>query len=258
MSQNYTYGKNSVLALLKHEPKRISKLFLAEGAKSDGRTSQIFNLAKDNRIAIQTVSPHKLRQMIDDGEEGSDANPQGVVAVVASKAFMHLTEIIDKTKAKSRAENDYPLLVMLDRVTDPRNVGAILRVIDAVGADGLIVSKQSGAGFGSALAKTASGAESTVDIALIGNLNQAIAELKDAGFWIAGAAMDGKAVNYTKQKYDMPLVLVMGSEGEGLSHLIQKNCDLLVKIPMRGTVDSLNVAAASAVLMFEMKRHLSL
>lgn len=253
MSNNhYIYGKNSVLALLKHEPSRVSKVFLAEGAKSDRRTSQIFDIAKDNRIAMQTVPASKLRQMLDDPE----ANPQGVVAAVGAKAFLNLYQLIQKVQQKPRGDNDYPLLVMLDKVTDPRNVGAILRVIDAVGADGLIVSKQAGAGFGPAMAKTASGAESTVDIALIGNLNQAIKELKEANFWIAGAACNTKAVSYTRQKYDMPLVLVMGSEGEGLSRLVEKNCDLLVNIPMQGTVDSLNVSAATAVLLFEMKRHL--
>jgi len=249
-ASGYIYGKNSVLALLKHDPKRVSKLFWAEGQKPDRRTNDIYDLAKDNRINIQTVPVAKLRQLVDDPE----ANIQGVVAVVAAKAFLSLWELIDKAKAKPRNENEYPLLVMLDKVTDPRNLGAILRVIDAVGADGLIISKQNSSGFGSAVAKTASGAETTVDVALTGNLNQAIGELKKGGFWIIGAANEARAQVYTRQAYDMPVVLVMGSEGEGLSQLVAKNCDLLVKIPMRGTVDSLNVATAAAVLLFEMKR----
>jgi 23S rRNA (guanosine2251-2'-O)-methyltransferase len=124
--------------------------------------------------------------------------------------------------------------------------------VDASGIDGVIVPKHHSAGFGPAVSKTASGAEETVNVATVSNLNQAIQQLKDAGFWIAGAANDPKAVDYHKQDYNMPVALVMGSEDKGLASLVSKNCDFLVKIPMYGTVDSLNVAAATAVLLFEM------
>lgn len=253
MSARLVYGKNSVKAILDANPDHVYKVFLAEGMKPDKRVQAIHDAARNHRIPVQSVPRQKLDQMIR-GNETKSEEPvihQGVVASVAAKPLLNLPELIARCKEKIAA-GGHPRLLMLDGVTDPRNFGAILRVADAAGLDGVIVPKHHSAGFGPAVAKTASGAEETVTIATVSNLNNAITQLKDAGFWIAGAAHAPRAVDYYLQDYKMPMVLIMGSEDQGLGQLITKNCDFLVKIPMHGTVESLNVATAAAVLLFEM------
>ncbi len=256
----YVYGKNSVKALLDVHPDRVFKVFLSDSLKPDKRVQSIQESARNHRIPVQTVPRQKLDQMIRSYEDqldgppetdGEQANHQGVIASVAPKALLDMQAILKICKAKTEA-GDFPRLLLLDGITDPRNFGAILRVADAAGIDGVVVPKHHSAGFGPGVSKTASGAEETVNVAVVSNLNQAIQQLKDAGFWIAGAAHDPAAVDYYKQDYKMPMALIMGSEDKGLASLVRKNCDFLVKIPMYGTVDSLNVAAATAVLLFEM------
>ncbi len=245
---HYTFGKNSVLALLKADPKRVFKVLIAEGHKPDKRIEQIYDEARQNGIAIQRIPRLKLNQMINDPE----ATHQGVVAKVSPKALLSIHELAQKGQEKARTGN-HPLILVLDDVTDPRNFGAILRVCDAAGIDGVVVGKKNSAGFGPVVSKTASGAEATVDVAVVSNITQSLDVLKDAGFWIVGTANSEKAVPYFKQDYNMSTVLVLGSEGKGMGRLIEKKCDFLVKIPMHGVVDSLNVAAAAAVLCFDIK-----
>ncbi|HEY9746454.1 MAG TPA: 23S rRNA (guanosine(2251)-2'-O)-methyltransferase RlmB [Oculatellaceae cyanobacterium] len=252
----YVYGRNSVKALLDACPERVFKIFVAENLKPDKRLQAIQDTARDHRIPLQTVPRVKLDQMLKSSSETTEPDTealshQGIVASVAPKALLSLAELLKLCKDKLPT-GKYPRLLMLDSVTDPRNFGAILRVADAAGIGGVIIPKRDSAGFGPAVSKTASGAEETVNIAVVSNLNQAIQQLKDNGFWVAGAANDEKAVNYYQQDYQMPIALVMGSEGKGLADLVRKNCDFLIKIPMHGTVDSLNVATATAVLLFEM------
>lgn len=255
MSARHVFGKNSVKALLDHAPERVFKIFISETAKPDKRLQAIQELARSAKISVQMVPRQKLDQMLQqespsaDTELGEFISHQGVAASVAPKALLDLTELLELCKPVTN-----PRLLMLDGITDPRNFGAILRVADAAGIQGVIVPKHNSAGFGPAVSKTASGAEETVNIGVVSNLNQAIETLKKAGFWIAGAANTPQAQDYTQPKYDMPVGLVMGSEDKGLSALTQKNCDFLIRIPMHGTVDSLNVAAATAVLIFEMIR----
>jgi 23S rRNA (guanosine2251-2'-O)-methyltransferase len=254
----YIYGKNSVKALLETHPDRVFKIFIAENLKPDKRIQAIHEGARNARIPVQVVPRQKLDQMLSSNEPKAEAisdgeesiTHQGVVASVAPKALLDLPTLLKQCREKIQA-GTHPRVLLLDSVTDPRNFGAILRVADAAGIDGVIVPKHHSAGFGPAVSKTASGAEETVNVAVVSNLNQAIQQLKDAGFWIAGAANEAGAVDYYRQDYKMPIALVMGSEGKGIASLVRKNCDFLVKIPMHGTEDSLNVATATAVLLFE-------
>jgi 23S rRNA (guanosine2251-2'-O)-methyltransferase len=264
----YIYGKNSVKALLDTHPEKVFKIFLAEGLKPDKRLQSIQENTRNHGIPVQMVPRPKLDQMLRSQEDNQPTKPrpeqdsepdtaydapihQGVVASVAPKALLELSVLIKQCKAKIE-QGQHPRLLLLDSITDPRNFGAILRVADAAGVSGVVIPKHHSAGFGPAVTKTASGAEETVDIAVVANLNNAIRDLKEAGFWIAGAANDPGAVDYHKQDYKMPIALVMGSEDKGLASLIRKNCDFLLEIPMHGTVESLNVATATAVLLFEM------
>lgn len=244
----YVFGRNSVLTLLKADPKRIFKVFLAEGHRPDSRMEEIFGLAKAFGLPIVHVPRQKLDAMLPDREMVH----QGVIASVSPKTVYGIHELIQM--ALEAPENGVkPLLLMLDGITDPRNFGAILRVADATGMNGVIVAKQKSAGFGPAVSKTASGAESTVNVAMVANLSHAIEVAKKAGFWVVGAALGDGAIDYFKQDYNMPTLLVMGSEGDGLSRIVREHCDFLVQIPMLGQVESLNVATATAVLAFHIR-----
>jgi len=263
----YIYGKNSVKAALEVNPEKVFKIYIAEGLKPDKRLQAISEIARNRKIVTQMIPRNRLEQMLrvemenegiqinDDPYDNSGIVHQGVMASVAPKALLELNQFVKESQQRIEA-GEHPRVLILDGVTDPRNFGAILRVADAAGIDAVMIPRHNSAGFGPAVTKTASGAEETVPVILSGNLNQAIQMLKKAGFWIAGAAYQEKAVLYHKQDYKMPLVLVLGSEGDGLGPLIQKNCDFLVSIPMRGSVDSLNVSTAAAVLLFEMNRHM--
>lgn len=250
----YVYGKHSVLAVLETQPRRVSKLWIAEGQRPDKRLQAIWDLAKRHGLAIQQVPRVKLDRMLDGQTEGQktegEAHHQGVVASVAPREFLSLEALIAQCKPQLEAKQPC-LLLMLDEVTDPRNVGAILRVADAAGVAGVILPKHRGSGLSPAVAKTACGAEETVPLAMTGNLSQAVEKLKKAGFWVMGAANTPQAVDYHRQDYGMPLVLVLGNEETGIRPLLLKHCDFVVRIPMRGRVESLNVATAAAVLVFQ-------
>lgn len=266
----YIYGKNSVKALLETNPANVFKIFMAEGLKPDKRLQAIHEKVRERGIPLQMVPRTRLDQILKDqlhnahlraqseagGTESAEEEfivHQGVVASVAPKALLDLPALIKLCQDKIAA-GQHPRVLLLDSVTDARNFGAILRVADAAGIDGIIVPKHHSAGFGPGVTKTASGAEEVVNVAVVANLNHAIRSLKDAGFWIAGAAHEEKAVVYHQQDYQMPIALVMGSEDKGIAPLIRNNCDFLVSIPMAGTVESLNVATATAVLLFEITK----
>ena len=251
MTSSYVFGKNSVKLLLQSNPARVFKIFLAEGLKSDKRLDAILELARQHKKPVVTSPRQKLDQMIADIP---DSSHQGVIASVAPKELLSLNQLIEQCQPALQ-NNQNPVLLMLDGITDPRNFGAILRTCDAVGVSGVIITKHDSAGFGPVVAKTASGAEETVSIAVVSNLNNAIDQLKKSNFWIVGAAgEEDKAIDYFKQDFKMPVVLVLGSEGEGLKSLVRKNCDLLVKIPMHGSVESLNVSVAAGVLLYAIRQ----
>jgi 23S rRNA (guanosine2251-2'-O)-methyltransferase len=249
MANNYVYGKNSVLTLLEAQADRVFKVFVAEGLKPDKRIDRVYDLAHTHGIAIQRVPRQKLNGLLQDEE----ANHQGVLASVAPRPRLDIVDLAQRCEAAIQ-QGESPLVLVLDGVTDPGNFGAILRVADAAGASAVVVPKFNSVGFGPAVSKTSSGADQTVDVVMVPNLVQAMSRLQKAGCWSVGTSVSDKAVPYYEQSYTMPTVLVMGSEGKGLSRLVQEACDFLVKIPMQGAVDSLNVATATAVLAFEIRR----
>lgn len=246
---NLVCGKNSVLALLEQSPQRVQKLLVAEGLKSDERIRAILDRARASKLNLQRVPRQKLHQLVAD----KHINHQGVVAIVAPKPLLRIEDLVKKADAL-RKTGHQPLVLVLDGITDGRNFGAILRTADAAGVDGLVISKKDSAAFGPAVTKTASGAEETVDVAQVTNLTQALSKLKDHGFWIAGAAAGEDAMPYWQLDAGIPLVLVMGSEGKGISRLVQEQCDFLVRIPMTGAVESLNVSVAAGILLYDIIR----
>jgi 23S rRNA (guanosine2251-2'-O)-methyltransferase len=238
---SYIGGKNAVAAVLATSPERVTKVLVAEQLRPDKRIDAILTDAKTHGIPFNLVPRNKLDTFMQDH--------QGVVAMVAEQPLLDLHEFMDLCRPRL-AEN--PLVLALDAVTDPRNVGAMLRIADAVGAIGVLMPKHHVAASGPALEKAASGAQ--VARVRVSNLTRALASLKKMGFWSVGATCDPQAPLYTQVNLNMPTVLVMGSEGEGLSRLVDEACDFHVRIPMRGRVESLNVSAAAAVLCYEWVR----
>ena len=179
----------------------------------------------------------------------NDANHQGVIAFVASADYYPAGKLLDEIYQKVKA-NEKPLIVILDGVEDPRNLGAILRTIECAGADGVFIPERRAVGLTETVAKSAAGAIEYVKIAKITNVNRLIDELKEHNIWVIGTSGEAKT-DYTDWDWRVPCALILGGEGKGLHRLTAEKCDALVKIPMRGRIESLNVSVAAGVILFE-------
>jgi 23S rRNA (guanosine2251-2'-O)-methyltransferase len=233
-------GRNAVIEALR-SGRRVLKVLVADGAKPAG-VADVLTAATVAGVPVATVPRRELDR---DSEHGAH---QGVVALVEPFEFVPLKRILDSTEGRERS-----LLIALDQVTDPGNLGAVIRTADVAGADGIITTKHRSAAMTPAAYKAAAGAAEHIRVARESNLVQALDSCKAAGYWIAGASEHADQL-----AWDAPmegrLVIVMGSEGEGLSRLTQRTCDFLVGLPVAGPVGSLNVSAAAAVLAFEWVR----
>ena len=230
----YIYGRNVVVSRLK-EAKDIDEIYLFDGFKE----RSILNLIKDSGVKVIWCKKNKL-----DNLAGNEFH-QGIVAKVHTYRYYDFTEILSELKDKKDA-----LIVMLDGIEDPHNMGAILRSCDSVGVDAIIVKKHGACPLNSTVAKASTGAIEYMKVVEVSNLNNAIRELKEDGYWIVGAEANN-SVDYRSVNYDSKIVLVVGSEGKGISRLVSENCDVRVKIPMVGKVNSLNVSVACAVLLYQ-------
>lgn len=240
MEQDYAIiiGRNPVLEALK-SGRTINKVMLAKGDR-DTHLSYIAALAKERGIVVQEVDSRKI-----DKFSGIHSS-QGVAAFVASVDYVETEDIL----AKAEEKNEPPFIVILDSVTDPQNLGSIIRTCDAAGVHGLIIPKRRSASVTPAVSKASAGAVEYVPVARVVNLVQTIKMLKEKGIWIAGAeANQGRL--YYECDLKGPLAIVIGSEGEGMGRLVRENCDFIAKIPMMGNISSLNAGVAAAVLLFE-------
>ncbi len=215
------------------------QVILAEELKG-AVINEITLLARQRKVPVKRLARHEFDQVA-----GSMDGNQGVAAMVAPFVYYSLSRLI----SHARSAGDHPFLIMLDHLEDPRNLGAIMRTADAAGVHGLIIPDRRSSGVTAAVRKVAAGAAERIPVALAGNLNRAAGQLKKEGFWLYGAEAGGK-IDYYSADYNRSLVLVLGSEGRGLSRLLSKNCDLILNIPMPGKTGSLNVAAAAAVLTY--------
>ena len=234
------FGRNPVMEALKSN-RTINKIWLAKGEQK-GSVREIVALAKEKRIAVQMVERSKLDKMF------PHENHQGVAASVASADYVAWQDIVDAARQKG----EDPLLVILDELEDPHNLGAILRSVDAVGAHGVIIPKRRAVPLTDGVAKASAGAIEHVPVARVSNLVQVIEELKKQGIWIAGADLHGEYMH--KQDLTGPLAIVVGSEGKGLGKLVRESCDYVVSIPMQGKINSLNASVATWVLLYEVYR----
>jgi len=230
------FGFHAVLARLRADPRSVIEVFLDEN-RNDGRGKDLAALAERSGVRLLRVPAKRL-----DGFYGG-ARHQGVVARVEVKSFSHSVDEIVENVAK-------PLLLVLDGVTDPHNLGACLRVANAAGAHAVIAPKDRAAGISPAVSKVASGAAEVTPYVMVTNLARTLAELKERNIWIVGA--DERAEK-TLYQADLPesIAWVLGAEGEGMRRLTRESCDLLVRIPMSGEVESLNVSVSAGVCLFE-------
>lgn len=233
------FGRQPVLEVLKSKHS-INKVYIAQGLKGS-IIDTIFRLAREAKIVVQFIDKKRLDQITD------RANHQGVAAQVASVAYAELDQILNILANKKDA-----LLVLLDRVTDPHNLGAIVRSAHQLGADAIIIPKRDACGINETVAKVSAGAIEYLPVIQANNLVQVIEKCKASGFWVAGAEANGKKC--FDQDLTGKLVLALGSEGYGLQKLILEKCDFVVAIPQTGKLDSLNVSCAASVLFYEISR----
>ena len=233
-------GRNPVLEAIKAN-REIEKIFIKNGG-AEGSIVSIIKKAKEAGIIVTEVDKQKLDSMAEGG------NHQGIIALAAVCEYVSVKDILDAAREKGKP----PFVIICDKITDPHNLGSIIRTANCVGADGIIIPKRNSVGLNSVVAKTAAGAIEYTPVARVTNIARTIDELKDEGLWIAGADMDGSKMYQTDLKGAIGLVI--GSEGEGISRLVKEKCDFIVSIPMYGDINSLNASVAAAVLMYEISR----
>ncbi|MBO8169299.1 MAG: 23S rRNA (guanosine(2251)-2'-O)-methyltransferase RlmB [Thermoanaerobacteraceae bacterium] len=232
-------GRIPVLEALK-SGRKVHKVYLAKG--SQGQTVQdILDLCRKYAVPVIYVDKHELR------ERAVTRGHQGVIALGEEKGYTPLEEAVPSDVSGN------PIILMLDHLQDPQNFGAILRTAETAGVSAIIIPKRRSVGLSPAVTKVAAGAVEYIPVSLVANLAQTIDWLKDKGYWIVGAEADAASPVY-EVDLCMPLVLVIGSEGRGLSRLTREKCDLLVNLPLRGRLNSLNASAAAAALLFEAVR----
>lgn len=231
-------GRNPVLELLE-SGKDINKIFIQSGEKN-GSITKLIAKAKEKKIVMVEVQKSKLDEM------SETKNHQGVIAIVPPFEYCDVYDILEYAKEKK----EKPFIIILDGIEDPHNLGSIIRTAETSGAHGIIIPKRRAVAVNATVAKTSAGAVEHVKIARVSNINDTIKYLKENGVWIYGT--DGEAKNmYYKQDFRDSTAIIIGSEGIGMSDLVKKNCDGLVKIPMKGKINSLNASVSAGIVMYE-------
>ena len=237
MNDNLIFGRNAVTELLK-SGRSVNKILIAEGSR-DGSIQKIFSLAKTAGVVVEFTSRDKLDKIC-------GGRHQGVVAMAAAANYSTLEEILELAESK----NELPFIILLDELEDPQNFGAILRTAEAVGVHGVIIPKRRSVQLNATVFKTSAGAAEYVKVAQVTNVAQTLKNLRGRDIKIVGSDMSAET-DFNRADLSGGIVLVIGSEGKGMRRLTRENCDLLIKIPMVGKINSLNASAAGAVLMYE-------
>lgn len=238
------YGINPVTEAIV-SGKTINKIYFQKGNKE---AYEVVKLAQEKKIVTVLADRGKLDRMITPDDEKLK-NSQGIVASVTDYEYFEVEDILQE--AESRGEK--PFVVILDKIEDPHNLGAIIRTIDCLGAHGCIIQKRNAAQVTDTVEKVAAGATSYVKVARVTNITETIKYLKEKGLWIYGLDMEGASDIYST-KLDGAIGLVIGNEGEGISRLVRENCDVIIKIPMVGNIESLNASVSAAISMYEIVR----
>ena len=234
-------GRNAVIEALRAGV-AIDKIFIARG-ETDAALGHIASTAREKGIVVADADRRKLDAM------SRTHSHQGVIAQAAVRAYASVDDIL----AAAREKGEPPLILVCDELSDPHNLGAVIRTADAAGAHGVIIPKRRSAGLTAVVAKTSAGAVSHVPVARVPNLPALLEELKEAGVWVFGTAADGERLLYDADLKG-PAAIVIGSEGDGMGRLVSEKCDFKVRIPMKGKLNSLNASAAAAILLYEAVR----
>ncbi|MBQ8881689.1 MAG: 23S rRNA (guanosine(2251)-2'-O)-methyltransferase RlmB [Oscillospiraceae bacterium] len=240
-NENQLEGRNALTEALR-SGRTIDKVFVAAG-DTDRALQYLAAQAKEAGAVVVPVDRRKLDQM------STTHSHQGVIAVAAAREYFSIDDILQE--AADRGE--IPLIVICDELSDPHNLGAIIRSAECAGAHGVIIPKRRSVGLTATVAKASAGGIEYMKVAKVSNINNAIAELKEKGVWVFGTAAEGSVPMY-KADLTGPAAIVIGNEGDGMSQLVRKNCDMLVHIPMKGRISSLNASAAASVLLYEAVR----
>ena len=239
--QSATFGVLPVLEMLRANARRIEKIVVADGVR-EKRLHEVFDLARENGVRIDRVPRETLERLV-----SPDSNHQGIIAFAAAADYVEVEDILDSPLDIAS------LIVVLDGIEDPRNLGAVLRSVECAGADGVIIPERRAVGLTDTVAKSSAGAVEHVKDAKATNLNRVIDDLKARNIWVVGTSGDAKT-SYDEWDWRQPSAIVLGAEGSGLHRLVAENCDVLVKIPMYGKIGSLNVSVAAGIILFEARR----
>lgn len=239
-NENQLEGRNAILEALRND-RDMEKLFVLRG-NVEGTIKKIIAQASQKGVVIQEVSRQKLDEL------SQTKNHQGVIAIVSSHNYAEIEDILQNAKDKGEP----PFIVILDGITDPHNLGAIIRTAECAGAHGVIIPKRRSVGLNATVGKTSAGAIEYMPVARVTNIVKTMEQLKKQGLWFACADMKG--LDYFDTDMKGALGLVIGSEGEGVSRLVKENCDFTVAIPMYGKIASLNASVAAGLLMYEIVR----
>ena len=234
-------GRNAITEALK-AGRTIDKVFVAAG-DTDRGLQRLAAEAKEAGAVVVPVDRRKLDQM------STTRSHQGIIALAAAHDYYTIDDLLEEAASRGEA----PLLVICDELSDPHNLGAIMRSAECAGAHGIIIPKRRSVGLTATVAKASAGAVEYMKVARVTNINNAINELKEKGVWIFGTAAEGSIPMY-KADLTGPAAIVIGNEGDGMSQLVRKNCDVMVHIPMKGKISSLNASAAASILLYEAVR----
>ena len=233
-------GKNPVAEALR-SGRELNKIWIAEGLNKKG-IGEILSLANEAKIIVQAVPKRKLDGML-------DINHQGIIASVAAYKYAELEDLFSAATAKG----EDPFFLILDELEDPHNLGSILRTADASGVHGVIIPRRRAVGLTGVVAKASTGAIEHVPVVRVNNISQTVEDLKKRGVWIAGTDAAGSA-DYRLMDATLPIAVIIGSEGKGMSRILKEKCDFLYHLPMLGHVTSLNASVAASLLMYEVLR----
>ena len=234
-------GRNAITEALK-SGRTIDKVFIAAG-DTDRALQHLAAQAKESGAVVVPVDRRKLDMM------STTRSHQGIIALAAAREYYSLDDLLAVAAEKGEA----PLLVICDELSDPHNLGAILRTAECAGAHGVIIPKRRSVGLTATVSKASAGAVEYIKVARVTNINAAIGELKEKGVWIFGTAAEGSVPMY-QANLTVPAAIVIGSEGDGMSRLVRQNCDVTVHIPMKGQINSLNASNAASILLYEAVR----
>lgn len=231
-------GRNAVIELLESD-KDINKIYITKGEQK-GSINKIIAMANEKKAIIVEKDKRQMDLM------AQTENYQGVIAIVPPFEYSEIEDILELAKIK----NEKPFILILDGIEDTHNLGAIIRTAEIAGVHGIIIPKRRAASVNSTVSKVSCGAVQYMKIARVNNISDSINKLKENGVWVCGTAIDAKSY-YFEQDFKEPIAIVIGNEGKGMSQLVKKNCDFLVKIPMKGKIQSLNASVSTGIVVYE-------